>query len=456
MPLDMAPGGGPPKTETLTAVKVNDNPRREILIGAGIAAGFFVVFLGWAALTPLDAGAYAQGVVAVSGNRQAVQHRDGGTVTALHVTEGASVVQGQVLVEIGAGDLRATERGLTGQVLTLLAQRARLVAERDGRAAMTPPPEFIGLSPEDKFIADDVLNLQQLQFQARSQSIATQKGVLQQRIAQLNEQVVGSERQLVANREQQRLIGEETAGMKSLADQGYAPVNRVRALERTQAQLVGEEGSLVAQIARSREAIGEARLQMISLDREMIEEVSGQMRDVQVQLDELQPKLKAIRDQIERSIVRAPASGKVVGLSIFTVGGVVSPGQVLMEVVPGDKALIIQASINPNDADDLKPGQSTQIRFTSLHERSLPILHGDLIKISADSFEDEKSGQRFFRAEIAVPESEMAKIRQVRGSRTAISPGLPVEVVVPLRKRSALQYLTEPLFQTFWKSGREH
>ncbi len=456
MPLDVAPGQGAPQTETVAAVKVNDNPRREIMMGVGIASLFFFGFLGWAALTPLDAGAYASGVVAVSGNRQAVQHRDGGTVTAVYVVEGATVIKGQMLVEIGAGEIRANERGLAGQVLTLLAQRARLVAERDRQGSLAYPPEFINLSPEDRIIATDVMNLQQLQFRARADSIATQKGVLEQRVLQLDQQVIGSQRQLVANREQQRLIGEETAGMKSLADQGYAPVNRVRALERNQAQLVGEEGSLVAQIARSREAIGEARLQALSLDRQVVEEVSGQLRDVQVQLDELQPKLKATRDQLDRAVVRAPASGKIVGLTTFTVGGVVSPGQVLMEVVPGDKALVIQAMVNPNDADDLKIGQSTQIRFTSLQERNLPILHGSLTKLSADSFTDEKSGQSFFRAEIAVPEAEMAKIRRVRGLRTGISPGLPVEVIVPLRKRSALQYLTEPLLQTFWKSGREH
>jgi HlyD family secretion protein len=426
------------------------------MIGVGIAAAFFLGFLGWAAMTPLDAGAYASGVVAVSGNRQAVQHRDGGTVTAVYVVEGATVTKGQMLVEIGAGEIRANERGLAGQVLTLLAQRARLVAERDRQASIVYPPEFVNLSAEDRIIALDVMNLQQLQFQARRDSILTQKGVLEQRILQLNEQIAGSDRQLIANREQQRLIGEETTGMKSLADQGYAPVNRVRALERNQAQLVGEEGALVAQIARSREAIGEARLQSISLDRQVVEEVAGQLRDVQVQLDELQPKLTAIRDQLARATVRAPAGGKVVGLTTFTVGGVVSPGQVLMEVVPGDKALVIQAMINPNDADDLKIGQSTQIRFTALHDRSLPILRGVLTKISADSFTDEKSGQQFFRAEISVPEEEMTKIRKVRGPRTGIGPGLPVEVVVPLRKRNALQYLTEPLFQTFWKTGREH
>ena len=155
-------------------------------------------------------------------------------------------------------------------MLTLLAQRARLVAERDRQASIVYPPEFVNLSAEDRIIALDVMNLQQLQFQARRDSILTQKGVLEQRILQLNEQIAGSDRQLIANREQQRLIGEETTGMKSLADQGYAPVNRVRALERNQAQLVGEEGALVAQIARSREAIGEARLQSISLDRQVV------------------------------------------------------------------------------------------------------------------------------------------------------------------------------------------
>ncbi|MBI1405310.1 MAG: HlyD family type I secretion periplasmic adaptor subunit [Caulobacter sp.] len=464
MALDVAPSenaspAADPRHEPEVPVapkRISDDPTRQILIGGGIAVGFFVIFLGWAAFTPLDAGAYASGVIAVSGNRQAVQNRDGGVVTALHVVEGQEVEKGQILVEIGAGDLRAAERGMTGQVLTLLAQRARLVAERDGRSSFAPPPEFATLAPEDRPIAQDVLNLQRRQFDARGQSITTQKGVLQQRIAQLNEQVSGSQRQLTANREQQRLIAEETAGMKSLADQGFAPVNRVRALERSQAQLVGEEGALVAQIARSREAMGEARLQMLSLDRQKMEEVAGQLRDVQVQLDELQPKLKAAREQLARAIVRAPASGKVVGMSIFTVGGVVSPGQVLMEVVPGNKALVIQASVNPNDADDLKVGQETQVRFTSLHERSLPILHGKLTKISADSFVDEKSGHRYFRAEVSVPEGELAKIRKVRPDSSPISPGLPVEVIVPLRKRSALQYLVEPLISMAWRSGREH
>ena len=280
--------------------------------------------------------------------------------------------------------------------------------------------------------------------------------MLSQRIGQIAEQATGLRRQLEANGEQRRLIGEELDGMRKLAAQGYAPVNKVRALERNEAALGGEDGSYRAQVARSGEAIGETRMQLLSLDRQMMEEVTGQLRDVQVRLDELQPRLSAIRDPLARSVVRAPEGGKVVGLSVFTIGGLAAPGATLMEIVPQDRVLVIQAKVSPEDADDLVAGQETQIRFTSLHERDLPILKGVLTELSADSFVDEKSGQRYFRAEVSVPPAELERIRKVRGPRSGLQAGLPVEVLVPLRRRSALDYLLEPLLQTFWRSGREH
>jgi HlyD family secretion protein len=445
-----------PAASMPTPDSLSDDPRTELRWGAVVAGAFFVLFLGWAAITRLDAGAYAQGVIAVSGNRQTVQHREGGLVSAIHVIEGQTVAKGQMLVEIAAGDLRANERAATSEVFTLLAQRARLDAERRQAASFSAPPEFRKLPPEDVALAAEAMTMQRQQFDARRNAIAAQRGVLGQRIGQLTEQVTGFQRQLDANAEQQRLIGEELDGMRKLAAQGYAPVNRVRALERNQAALAGEDGSYRAQIARSGEAVGETRMQLLSLDRQMIEEVTGQLRDVGVRLDELQPKLSAMRQQLARATVRAPESGKVVGLKVFTVGGVVGPGDVLMEIVPQDRALVIQAMVAPNDADDLKLGQETQIRFTSLHERNLPILKGKLTKLSADSFVDEQSGQRFFRSEISVPPAELERIRKVRGARTGLQAGLPVEVLIPLRKRTALDYLMEPLLQTFWRSGREH
>jgi HlyD family secretion protein len=444
------------ETPALTPPRLSDDPTLFIRLGAGVAGLFFVGFLGWAALAPLDAGAYAHGVIAVAGNRQAVQNREGGVVTGIRVREGQSVAKGEILVELSASDLRASERGMTGEMLTLLAQRSRLIAERDHRSGLATPTEFADLAPEDKPLAADALRLQRQQFVARRQSLDTQRGVLNQRILQLDQQTSGAERQLEANVEQQKLIDEELKGVQELAAKGYAPKTRVLALQRNAASLTGEDGAYRAQIARSNEAVGETRLQTLSLERQMLEEVSSQLRDVQVRLDDVQPKVLAAREQLARATVRAPASGKVVGLSIFTVGGVVAPGQTLMEIVPQDRRLVIQAKVSPNDADDLHPGQKTQIRFTSLHERDLPLLNGVLTELSADSFTDEKSGVQYFRAEVSAPPEELEKISQIRGGRSGLQAGLPVEVLIPLRKRSALAYLVEPLFQTFWRSGREH
>jgi HlyD family secretion protein len=187
----------------------------------------------------------------------------------------------------------------------------------------------------------------------------------------------------------------------------------------------------------------------------MIEDVATELRDVQLRLDELQPKLVASREQLARATVRAPASGTIVGLRVHTVGGVATPGETLMEIVPLDKLLVIEAKTAPNDADDLVVGMETQVRFSALQDRNLPVLHGRLTKVSADSFEDERTGMRYFKIEIIVPPSELEKIRQVHGNN-GIRAGLPADIVIPLRKRTAFSYLTEPLTQMFWVSGREH
>lgn len=438
----------PPATPT----PVPDTPRLELMIGGVIIAAFFVLFLGWAAFAPLDAGAYAQGQVAVSGNRQAVQHREGGVVSALHVTEGDTVRQGQVLVEVSSGELVANERGLTGQVLALLAQRARLIAERDRSRAIATPSEFADLPPADQALAEEALRLQRLQFGARRSGRSTESGVLQQRIEQLNQQMAGLQRQIESNIEQRRLIEEELEGIRALAAQGYAPMTRVRALERTEAALDGDLGSLRAQVARAREQIGETRLQMLSVSTGLNEDVAEQLRTIEVQLNDLRPRLTEFRAQIARNQIRAPVSGQVMGLTIFTPGGVIQPGQTLMDIVPADASQIIVARISPTDVDNLKIGQETEVKFPGLREGNPPIVHGRVTRISGDSFTDDTSGNRYFRAEIVVPPAELDRLGRL--GRT-IRPGSPVEVVVLLRKRTALGYLVEPLVNNLWRSGSE-
>jgi HlyD family secretion protein len=441
-----------PPIASADPVPVVDNPRRELALGGAIIVLFFGIFLGWAALAPLDAGAFAQGQISVSGNRQAVQHREGGVVSALHVAEGDTVRRGQVLLELSSGEFRATERSVASQVYALIAQRARLTAERDRLGAIATPPEFAGLAPDDLALARESLRIQQQQFGARRRGRSTETGVLGQRVAQLNEQIAGYERQIDANIEQQRLIQEELTGMRSLADQGYAPLTRVRALERTAAQLDGELGSLRAQVARSREGIGETRLQVAGVSTRMNEEVADQLRQIDVQLNELRPRLAELRAQISRTEVRAPASGEIVGLTIFTPGGVIQPGQTLMEVVPRDASQVIIAQVNPNDIDNLRVGLLTEVQFPGLRERSPPTIHGRVTRISADSFTVEQTGATYYRAEIVVPASALSALGPAADS---LRPGAPVQVIILLKKRTALAYLVEPLTNNLWRSGSE-
>jgi HlyD family type I secretion membrane fusion protein len=439
-----------PELETIDV----DNPESDIKVGRAIAIFFFVILLGWAAFMPLDAGVHAVGQVAVSGNRQAVQHRDGGVVTAIHVREGQNVKAGQVLVEMSAPDLRATERALTSDYLTLLAQRARLLAERAGRGGVAPPAEFASLSPADRLLANQAMELQLAQLQAKRSSIGAQQSVLGQRSRQLGEQQVGYSEQRRSYREQQRIIEDELRGLRELQAKGFASLNRVRALERAQEELRGREAAMAAEVARASEGMGEARMQSITISAGNLQDVATELRDTQSKLSEVLPRLISAREQLQRSLVRAPATGQVVGLTVFTVGGVVSPGQTLMEVVPANKHLVIQAQVDPRGADDVYPGQEAQVRFTSVDDRTLPLLSGRVRTISADSFSDEKTGLSYFRAEVEVGPAELQKVRGVLG-RGKLRPGLPVEVVLAVRKRTALQYLLEPLAAHFWRSFRE-
>ena len=432
-----------------------DSVLPELRVGVVIAGAFFVGLLGWASLIPLDAAATAEGIVAVAGNRQAVQHRDGGIVTKLNVTEGQFVKQGDLLLQISASELVAQERGLAGETIALQAQRARLMAERAGDRALSTPAEFANLSAEDKVLADEAMRGQTLLFQARRGSVATERSVLEQRIRQHAEQISGIESQKFSNEMQKEIMNEQLDGLKKLVPSGYVALNRVRGLEREIADLDGREGTLRSDGARLTEAIGEARLEIIGIDRRKAEEVATEMRDVQVRLDEVMPRLTATRQQIARSEVRAPSSGRVVGLKVHTEGGVVAPGETLMEVVPQDRSLVIEAKAAPTDADDLNVGMTTQIRFPALQERDIPIIDGEITKVSADSFEDPRTGMHYFEIEVSVPPEALAKLKEYRADG-GIRAGLPAQVVVPLRQRTALGYLLEPLASTFWKVGREH
>jgi HlyD family secretion protein len=414
------------------------SPDRDIRAGVIVAFLFFVVLLGWAGFARLDAAAMAQGKLAVSGQRQTVQHREGGVVAEILVEEGKQVRQGDVLIRLAAADVRAQERSLAAQSISLLAQRARLVAEQAGQGSIAPPPEFATLTGADRADAEQALRLQQGQLRTRLAVQSAQRGVLGQRTSQASSSGQGYSRQVQSVNEQLRLINEELASLRTVADQGFVSKNRIRALERTRAELEGQRGQYAATVAQSGSQAGESRLQALEAQSTYQERIATELREVETALGDIQPRWNAARDQLARTEIRAPASGAVVGLSVFTPGGVIAAGQKLMDIVP-DKA---------------RPGQRANVRFDTLHLRSLAPLAGEVRRLSADALTDERTGDNFYTAEVFVPVSELRKIEEAGGA-DRLRAGIPVTVEIPLRRRTALQYLLEPLTGVFRKSLHE-
>jgi HlyD family secretion protein len=450
----LIPGQGVPVPANPSS-EMHDDGRREVRVGCAIAAAFFVLFLGWASFARLDSAAYAQGEVTVEGHRQSVQHKEGGIISALNVKEGQKVQEGQILIALAGTDAKAQEAALAAQVYGLKAQQARLRAEQFGAARITWPAEFDTLKGDDLAEAQNAMKVQQTQFDTRAAALVSQKNVLHQKGSELGEQVKGLQRQIEATDEQNRLIGEELDGVKSLAAEGFAPQTRVRSLQRNQAELSGQRGQYAAGIAQAQQQAGETQLQALQLDKQRADDVATQSRDVEFQLNDSEPKLRAAQDALAREEVRAPASGTVVGLSVFTVGGVIAPGQKLMDIVPDNVGLVVEARMNPQDADDIHVGKEVEVKFPSLHDRSLPVLKGSLTKMSADSFLDDKTNQRYFEVEATVPEATLERLKLAENGQFKLRAGLPAQILIPRRKRTALQYLTQPLTEAIWRSFRE-
>ena len=297
--------------------------------------------------------------------------------------------------------------------------------------------------------------LQRRQFSVRNAALASERAILVQKGRESSQEITGFKRQVTASQDQQRLIDQEIASLQDLYARQLVPATRLRSLQRSApAELRGGEGEYSADIARTQEEIGESAIREADLQRQRASDDTKAYQESAFQLAELRPKLAAVRQQLANASVRAPVDGRVVGLAIFTRGGVVAPGEKLMDIVPDHQALVIEARVKPTDVADLKPGQSVEFRVGAFHERGLPALEGAVSKISADSFVDDKSGRAYFNVEVTARPSAVAAIAAARTGQPGLSPGLPVELIIPVRPRSALAYLLEPLRQAMWRSFR--
>jgi HlyD family secretion protein len=444
---------GPPNDQSLARI---DDSQGDIRLGIMVAGLFFVIFLGWAAFAPLDSAAYAHGQLVVSGQRQSVQHRDGGVVAIIKVAEGQRVRKGDTLLELAGAEVRAEERALAAQLVNSQAQRARLEAELSGSGVISWPAEFNSLTGSRRAAVAEAVRIQSSEFSARRSALAAQSQVLGQQSAQAGQSAAGYRSKMVSSAEQERLIQAEMDALRPVADKGFVSQSRMRALERARADLKGQRGQYQANVAEAQSAASGGRLRQIEAEKSYRERASAELREVEFTLGELMPKYRAAHDQLERLHIRAPVSGTVIGLSVFTVGGVIAPGQTLMDIVPDNADLVVGARVSIDDADDLRIGQKAQVRFLSLHERNLPIIFGQLTRLSADSMVDKESGLAFYTAEVRVAADQMKQLQKVRGEGFELRAGAPVAILIPLKKRTALQYALEPMSETMWAAFREH
>ena len=433
---------------TQEAPQPNRSPRRAIVAGFVLIAACFGGFGTWAAVAPLASAVVAQGIVAVDSNRKKVQHLEGGVVAELAVRDGERVEAGQVLLRLDETRARAAYGMLRGATDADRAIEARLVAERDGLSMVAYPDELLARADESDVA--DTLRGQSLLFDARRSAREGQVAILAQRIVQLEEQIEGLAAQKAAKDRQVALIHEELGGLEKLFKQGHARKDRVLALQREAAELDGERGELRASIARLRTSIGETRLEVLQIDRGFREEVVGALRDVQTQLVDLAERLAAARHVVDHVEIRAPADGIVVGLDVHTVGGVVRAGETLLEIVPQDDRLIVEARLRPADIENLAVGHQAMVLFSAFSQRTLPTIVGAVSYVSADSRADPRTGEPYFVARIEIEPGELAKLGERR-----IQPGMPAEVMIRTGERTALQYLTQPFLDSINRAWRE-
>ena len=417
-----------------------------IRLGLLTLALFFGGIGSWAALAPISGAVIATGELVVHGNRKTVQHREGGIIAELLVQEGSTVQQDQVLMRLDDTQAMAAYRVHSSQLLADQALSARDLAEVSGSKEITFPPE---LSSDDP-VAAAVMNRERVVFRAHRDLLARQFQVVDQRIAQAREQESGARRQLESTQRQLALAQQEQSAIAQLERVGLAPKNRLLELSRSVEALRGQAGQLGADVARFGSEATELAAEKLRLVQAGQSDATHELREAQLRINDVLPRIAADRDLLRRLEIRAPISGKVMNLAIFTKGGVVEPGKPLMDIVPSSATIVAEAEVRPEDVEHLHPGQAAQVVAVGFDQREAPPIHGKVQLISADRVTDPRTGHSFFKAEVALlqDQDDAPLLRRLR-------PGMPVQVVVPVTPRTPLQYLVGPLRSSLRLAWRE-
>lgn len=409
--------------------------RSILVVGSAIVFLIFVVFGGWAALAPLDSAALAPGLVKVEGNRKQVQHYEGGIVESILVREGQAVRQGDLLMRLDDTQARAERQILTGQLMTAKAEEARFRAE----LTADEEPEFPVMLKEDSR-GEEARKASLEVFEARYEARRGEVDVLEQQAEQLKQQAVGLEHMVEAKNRMVVSFNEEIAQYESLHERGLANNLRIRELQRQRDEYIAEIAEHRSSIASTHVRVTEAGLKIVQIERNARSEAANELSRVKSEIHDLEEQLHVVEDRIQKAAIRSPTDGMVMGLMVHTLGGVIRPGDVLMEVVPEGASLVVEARISPSDIDSVEVGMLADLRFPAFNTASTPIVEGELVDLSADSFVNEDDGTSFYRAKLVADE---ASLGEQLGNFNLV-PGMPVEVVIKTGSRTLFEYLVKP------------
>ncbi len=419
--------------------------RKFALAGYGLIFLTFGVMGLWAAIAKVDKAVVAGGWVSVETNKKTVQHLEGGIVKEILVKEGQHVNKDQPLVRLESTQARANSDLLSNQLMAALALEARLLAERDNKPKIDWPQEFRDYqkSPFLTSLVED----EDRQFLERRETLNGQINILESKRRQLKTEIEGIAIEKKATEKQVDYINQELVGLRALLKKQLVPANRVLTMERERTRLEGIIGKSITDTAKAETSVNEMGIQIEQIKQKFREEVATNLLDIRTKLSDFRQKHIVASDVLRRIELTAPRSGTVQNLKAFTLGQVVRPGEPILDIVPEDEKLIIQAQFQPQDIDVVHDGQKAEIRFPAFHSRTLPTMEGVIETLSRDRMVDEVSKQPYYLGTIAISKADIPD-----DYRTRLRPGMPAEVIVAAGERTVLNYLVSPLSSAIRKT----
>lgn len=416
---------------------------------ARIALLSFVLFMGWSLFAPLDAGVGVSGTVVVMGNRKAVQHPAGGVVTELRVREGDAVRQGDVLLKVNPLTTEANLSGVEMDYINALATESRLQAEREGAGSINWLPELRAYGSDPRVA--EAQALQTKLFQSRRSEYGDQQRIYQEQLLGLQAQLRELHNVLTLRKEQLLGLNEEASSNRELANQGFIPRSKANEVERTRSEMLSSLSNVTAEIAKVQSGIAATRLQLTQHQASYRKEADTQLADVQKNRKAGKGKVEALQFDLSLAEIKAPVDGTVVGLKVNTVGGVIQSGQVLMEIVPREGRLIVEAQVPPQSIDKVHVGLEADMRFSAFNLNTTPVIPGRVTLVGADKIPGASPQQGdYYLAQVETTAEGLGLL----GDRV-VQPGMPVEVIVKTGERSFFSYLVKPLSDRFARSFKD-